>query len=163
MLKLIINLTQTDIDQISKASQIPKSGDYVKKWEIDRSTLCSFDGPFQLVHTDVAKLEFLGTSAILPRYALLAVDPYSSNIYCWSLLVKKLCLSYTIKKQILQKLNRFYDEIKKKKKKNYVAARGQWIPTRKTKIFKWQIWCRGLRKVIPQEIGAEIESGSSDN
>ena len=46
----------------------------LKKREIDRSNLYSFDGPFQLIHADVGNLEFLGKSATTPRYVLLAVD-----------------------------------------------------------------------------------------
>ena len=38
----------------------PTRTDYVKKREIDRSTLYSFDDPFQLLHAGVGNLEFLG-------------------------------------------------------------------------------------------------------
>ena len=57
MLKLI-NLTENDIDQINqtKEDQIPTRIDYAEKREIDRSTLCSFDGPFQLIDADFANL-----------------------------------------------------------------------------------------------------------
>ena len=41
--------------------------DYVKKREIDRSTLYSFDVPFQLLHADVGNLEFLGKNATFPQ------------------------------------------------------------------------------------------------
>ena len=58
MLKLI-NPAENDINQINKTKQIPTRTDYVEKREIDRSTLYSFDGPFQLVHADVANLDFL--------------------------------------------------------------------------------------------------------
>ena len=36
-----------------------------RKMEINRSTLNSFDGFFQFLHTDIANLEFLGKSASL--------------------------------------------------------------------------------------------------
>ena len=54
----VINLTENDIDQINqtKEDQIPTRIDYAKKREIDRSTLCSFDGPFQLIDADLASL-----------------------------------------------------------------------------------------------------------
>ena len=45
--------------------------DYVEKTEIDRSTRYIFNGPFQLMHGDIANLEFLGKSATVPKYALL--------------------------------------------------------------------------------------------
>ena len=64
--------------------------DYIEKREIDRSTLYSFDGPFQLIHADMGNLEFfLGKSTTAPSYTLLAVDLYSS---------KNICLSYAFKK-----------------------------------------------------------------
>ena len=44
----------------------PTRADYVEKKEIDRSTLYNFDGPFQLLHTDVGNLEFLGKDATIP-------------------------------------------------------------------------------------------------
>ena len=83
LLLKLINLVENDIDQINKTNQIPTRTDYVTKREIDRSTMYTFDGPFQLVHADVANLEFLGKSATVPRYALLAVDLYSSKVYVY--------------------------------------------------------------------------------
>ena len=79
----LINLIENDIDLVNKTKddKVPTRLDYVEKREIDRSTLYSFDGSFQLIHADVANLEFLGKSATNPRYALLIVDLYSSKIY----------------------------------------------------------------------------------
>ena len=73
---------------------------------IDRSILYSFDGPFQLIHADVGNLEFLGKNATIPRYILLAVDLDSSKVYVYFMKSRK---------QILQKMKLFYDEIKNKK------------------------------------------------
>ena len=42
--------------------------------EIDRSTLNSFDGPFQLLHADV---EICGKNATFPQYVLVIVDLFS--------------------------------------------------------------------------------------
>ena len=36
---------------------MPVRLDYVEKTKIDRPTLYSFDGPFQLLHADVVNLE----------------------------------------------------------------------------------------------------------
>ena len=72
------------------------------------ATTYSFDDPFLLVHADVTNLEFLWKSVATPRYALLAVDRYSSKVYVYPMRTRK---------QILQKLNQFYDEIKNKRKK----------------------------------------------
>ena len=57
LLLKLIGLVEQSIDDKEK---IPTRIDYVEKREIDRSTLYSFDGPFQLIHADVGKLEFLG-------------------------------------------------------------------------------------------------------
>ena len=58
LLLKIINLIENDIDQVNKTreDQLPTRADYVEKREIDRSTLYSFNGPFQLLHATVAKL-----------------------------------------------------------------------------------------------------------
>ena len=52
-----------------------------KKDDIDRSTVYSFDGPFQLLHADVGNLELLGKSAADPKYCLLFVDLFISKVY----------------------------------------------------------------------------------
>ena len=75
--------------------------------KIDRWTLCSFDGPLQLIHADVGNLEFLGKNATIPRYVLLVVDLYSSKVYVYPMRSRK---------QILQKMKLFYDEVKNNNK-----------------------------------------------
>ena len=86
--------------------KVPIRVDYVQKRETDRSTLCSFDGPFQMVHADMGNLEFLGKSATIPRYVLLCVDLYSSKLYVYRI---------RLRKQILQKMILFYNDIKNKR------------------------------------------------
>ena len=73
LLLKLINLTENDIGQINKTKEdeIPTRADYAEKREIGRSKLYSFNGPFQLLHVDVADLEFLGKSSSIPIYALL--------------------------------------------------------------------------------------------
>ena len=63
LLKLI-DLLENNIKKIDDDKVLVKLH-YVEKREIIRSALYSFDGPFQLLHTDVANLEFLGKSASL--------------------------------------------------------------------------------------------------
>ena len=53
-----------------------------KKRETGRSTLYSFDGPFQLPHADIGNLEFLGMNATFPQYALVVFDIYSIKSIC---------------------------------------------------------------------------------
>ena len=87
---------------------VPTRADYVKKREIDRSTLYSFDGPFQLVHADIGNLEFLGKNATFPQNARVIVDLYSSKVHVYSMRSRK---------QILQKMKLFYDEVRSKRKR----------------------------------------------
>ena len=69
-----------------KKNTIPTKTPFVeKKGEKDRSTLHSFDGPFQLLHPDVANLEFLGKSTVDPTYRLLFVDLHTSKIYSYQM------------------------------------------------------------------------------
>ena len=66
---------------IKSNNKIPIRLGYVEKREIDRSTLYSFNGLFQLTHADIANLEFLGKSETVPKYTLLIVDLFSSKFY----------------------------------------------------------------------------------
>ena len=52
LLKLI-DLLENNVKKIND-DKVPIRVDYVEKREIDRSTLYIFDGPFQLLHADVA-------------------------------------------------------------------------------------------------------------
>ena len=90
-----------DNKSIFDENKAPARADFVEKREIDRSTLYSFDGPFQLLH------EFLGKSATFPQYVLVTVDLFSSKIYTYSMKSRK---------QILQKLKIFYNEVSNKRK-----------------------------------------------
>ena len=80
---------------------------YVEKREIDRSNLYSFNGSFQLLHADIGNLESVGKNATVPKYVLLLVDLYSSKVYVYPMRSRK---------QILQKMKLFYDEVKEKRK-----------------------------------------------
>ena len=103
---LLLKLIYLVDKKLNDKEKIPTRVNYDEKREIDRSPLYSFDGPFQLIHADVGSLEFLGKSATTPRYVLLAVDLYSSKIYVYPMRSRK---------QILQKMKLFYDEIKNKR------------------------------------------------
>ena len=97
-----------------KWDEIPTTADYIEKREIDRSTLYSFNGSFQLLHHDVANLEFLGESASVPNYALLIVDLYSTKAYVYPM---------SSRKQTLEKLEQFYVDIQSKRKSKTVGCR----------------------------------------
>ena len=49
----------------------PTRTDYAEKREIDRSTLYSFDGPFQLLQADVGNLEFVEKMPLFRNMCLL--------------------------------------------------------------------------------------------
>ena len=103
----MINVAENSIEEFNKNNnETPIRLNYVKKREIDRSTVYSFNGPFQLMHADIANLEFLGKSATVPKYALLIVDLFSSKVYVYPM---------QLQKQLLKYLNIFYVEIKNKR------------------------------------------------
>ena len=52
-----------------------------KKSNIDHSTLYSISKPFELLHADIADLRLLAKSAVDPKYCLLIVHLFTSNIY----------------------------------------------------------------------------------
>ena len=104
LLKLIV---LTDNKNFLDDDKPPTSTDYVDKREIDRSTLYSFDGPFQLLHVNVGNLEFLGKNATILQYVLVVADLYSSKVYVYLMRSRK---------QILQKMKMLYDEIKSERK-----------------------------------------------
>ena len=85
MFKLIYLINNTLEDEEKVLTRV----DYVVKREIDRSTLYSFDGPFQLIHADFGNLEILGKSATTARYVLLVLDLYSSKIYVYPMRSRK--------------------------------------------------------------------------
>ena len=104
LLKLILLADNRDFLDDDKT---PTRADYVEKKEIDRSTLYSFDGSFQLLHADVGNLELLGKDATIPQYALMVVDIYFSKVYVYPMRSRK---------QILQKMKLFYDKVRSKGK-----------------------------------------------
>ena len=104
--KLLNLLDNNNVDFRSEDGTVKRT-DYVEKREIDHSTLYSFDGPFQLVHADVGNLEFLGKSASFPQYVLVLVDLFSSKVYAYPMKNRK---------QIRQKLEQFYNDVKSKRR-----------------------------------------------
>ena len=103
----MINVAENSIEEFNKNdNKTPIRLDYVEKREIDRSTVYSFNSPFQLMHADIANLEFLGKSATVPKYALLIVDLFLSKVYVYPM---------QLQKQLLKYLNIFYVEIKNKR------------------------------------------------
>lgn len=81
------------IEEFNKANdKIPIRHDYAEKK--DRSTHYSFNASFQLAHADFANLEFLGKSAMAPKYALLLLDLYSPKVYVYPMRSQKQLLKY---------------------------------------------------------------------
>ena len=77
------------------------------KKNIDKSTLYSFNGPFQLLHADIADIRFFSKSAVDPKYCLLFVDLFTQKIY-----------TYPMKKRnnLKRKMEIFYQEVDQKRK-----------------------------------------------
>ena len=108
--KLLLKLVLLADNLLQDEGKIPTRTDFIEKREIDRSTLYSLDGPYQLIHADIENLELLGSSATTPRYALLIVDLYFSKIYCIQCVLGnklyKNWLYFTMKSKIKEKINR---------------------------------------------------------
>ena len=100
----LVNLNNTNV--IFESENVKRT-DYVEKREIDHSTLYSFDAPFRLFHADVGNLEFLGKNATFPQYVLVLVDLFSSKTYTYEMKSRK---------QIRQKLEQFYRDVRSKRK-----------------------------------------------
>ena len=77
---------------------------------IDRSTLYSFDGPFQLLQADIAYISFLAKSAVDPKFCLSFVNLFTSKIYTFPMKTRNL---------LAKKMVQFYNDIQKKKKKKW--------------------------------------------
>ena len=77
-----------------------------KRSHIDRSTLYSFDGPFQLLQADIAYVSFLAKSAIDPKFCLLFVDLFTSKIYTFPMKTTN---------PLAKKMEQLYNDIQKKK------------------------------------------------
>ena len=77
-----------------------------KRRNIDHSTLYSICKPFELLHADTADLRFLAKSAADPKYPLLIVDLFTSEIYVYPLKNRSL---------LAKKLNLFYYNVKNKR------------------------------------------------
>ena len=45
--------------------------------------LHTIDSPVQLIHADIADLNFFTKSAVAPKYCLLCVDLFSSKVYMY--------------------------------------------------------------------------------
>ena len=100
-------LNFNDNKSIFEKNKASTRADFVEKGEIDCPTLYSFDGPFQRLHVDVGNLEFLGKNTTFPQYVLVILDLFSSKVYTYSMKSRK---------QILQILKIFYNNVRNKRK-----------------------------------------------
>ena len=104
-LRLYESVERVNVDEVN---EIPTSVPFLEnKKSIDNSTLYSFNGPFQLLHADIADIRFFSKSAADPHYCLLFVDLFTQKIY-----------TFPMKKRTLlkNKMKMFYEEIENKRK-----------------------------------------------
>ena len=64
--------------------------------------LKTIDGQIQLIHADVADLNFFSKTAVAPRYCFLCIDLFTSKTYTYGMKSKS---------QLADKLEKFYTEI----------------------------------------------------
>ena len=104
-LRLYNNIENVNLDE---KEEIPTFVPFVEnKFDIDNSTLYSFNAPFQLLHADIADIRFFSKSAADPHYYLLFFDLFTQKIY-----------TYPMKKRNLlkKKMELFYEEVNHKRK-----------------------------------------------
>ena len=77
-----------------------------KRRDIDRSTLYSFDGPFQLLQADIAHIRFLAKSPTDPKFCLLFVNLFTSKMYTFPIKTRQL---------LAKKMEQFYNDTQKKR------------------------------------------------
>ena len=89
-------------------TRIPFYAPFVKqKKDIDHLfVLYSIKAPFELVHGDVAGIQFFHKSAVDPKYCLLAVDLFTSKTFVYSMKTRNL---------LSRKLELFYRGIQPKR------------------------------------------------
>ena len=78
------------------------------KRNIDKSTLYSFNGPFQLLHADIADIRFFSKSAADPKYCLLFFDLFTQKIYTYPMKIRNV---------LKKKMRNFTKKLVKKGKK----------------------------------------------
>ena len=105
---------------------IPIKAEYVQKsGDIDRSTLCSVQAPFDLLHSDVGDLLFLGKFAVDPKYCLLLVVLFTSKVYVYGMKNRSL---------IPLKLEKFHKEVASKRKNKKMRLKTD-LEFKQKKIF----------------------------
>ena len=82
--------------------------------------LHTIDGPMQLIHADVADLNFFSKSAVAPKYCLVCVDMFTSKTYTYGM--KK-------KSQLADKLEKFLSETQELRKYLIKEGRGGTTPS----------------------------------
>ena len=93
---------------IEEENTVPTFTPFVEsKRNIDKSTLYSFNGPFQLLHADIADIRFFSKLAVDPKYCLLFVDLFTQKIYTYPMRKRNI---------LKRKMEEFYQEVDQKRK-----------------------------------------------
>ena len=105
---------------------VPIKAEYVQKSDvIDRCTLYSIHASFDLLHSDVGDLRFLGKVAADPKYCLLLIDLFTSKVYIYRMKNRSL---------ISLKLEKFYKEVVSKCKNKKMRLQSD-LEFKQKKIF----------------------------
>ena len=93
---------------IEEENTVPIFTPFVEsKRNIDKSTFYSFNGPFQLLHANIADIRFFSKSAVDPKYCLLFVDLFTQKIYTYPMRKRNI---------LKRKMEEFYQEVDQKRK-----------------------------------------------
>ena len=100
---------------IEEENTVPVFAPFIEnKRNIDKSPLYSFNGPFQLLHADIADIRFFSKSAVDPKYCLLFVDLFTQKIYTYPMRKRNI---------LKKKMEEFYVEVSQKRKEKCVYKR----------------------------------------
>ena len=87
---VFVNIYNGLEDKTFLSKKIPLNTPFLEKTKkIIRAMLYSFNGPFQALQADIASISFLGRSAVDPKFCLLFVDIFTSNIYTYPIKKKE--------------------------------------------------------------------------
>ena len=126
--RVFVNIFKNLEDKKFELYKTPLVTPFVEeKSNVDRSTLYSFKGPFELFHGDIADIRFLAKSAVDPHYCLVLIDLFSNKIY-----------TYPMKKRLFlaNKLEKFYEDTSEKRQKGKLLRLQTDLEFSQTKIKK---------------------------
>ena len=106
------NNLENRIDFNNENLILPVYTSFIEQENIDSSKFFSIKAPFELIHADIADINFLAKPSVTPVYCLLFVDLFTSKVYTYPM--KKRSLLKNKSEIFLQR-----NVVKKRYEKNF--------------------------------------------